>query len=462
MKNTRRRSFALYILVLGFLFGLVVLTFKLITNSNTWALSSVNRHVSGIGLSNSGKVLDKNNVILAQSLDNKRNYHTDEKIRKSMLHTVGDGTSQITTSIQSLYKAELYGYNFITGINCPNFLSVRKNVKLTLDSDVCKVALDKLGNTKGAVAVYNYKTGDIICMVSTPTYDPYSPPIIKGDNDEMYAGAYLNRVLSSTYTPGSIFKIVTAASGFENISSIDNKTFNCEKTFKVNNGDITCMSSHGNIDFKNAFAKSCNIYFSKLAIELGSDKMTNTANSLGFNKSFNINKAQTKASKYDVKSSNDYYLGWSGIGQHNDLVNPMHMLILMGAIANQGTAIMPNMIEEIVSDNAFSFLTNSSKKTQTVNFMQKETASKLKDIMRHAVKNNYGDSLFKDLTVCAKTGTAEVGENKDPHAWMVGFATNEEHPLAFVVIAENAGFGLKSAGPIAKSVMAAAIKNSSD
>ena len=78
--------------------------------------------------------------------------------------------------------------------------------------------------------------------------------------------------------------------------------------------------------------------------------------------------------------------------------------------------------------------------------------------MRYTVKNNYSDSMFPGLNVCAKTGTAEVGGNKKPNAWMVGFSINEKTPLAFVVIVEDAGFGIKEAGPIAKIIMAEACK----
>ena len=85
-------------------------------------------------------------------------------------------------------------------------------------------------------------------------------------------------------------------------------------------------------------------------------------------------------------------------------------------------------------------------------------ANKLKEMMRYNVTANYGDSLFPGLNVCAKTGTAEVGEDKEPHGWMVGFSSNENSPLAFSVIVENSGYGSKTAGPIASKVMNLATK----
>ena len=85
--------------------------------------------------------------------------------------------------------------------------------------------------------------------------------------------------------------------------------------------------------------------------------------------------------------------------------------------------------------------------------LSSNTANQLKNIMRYTVKNRYGDSMFPKMEVCAKTGTAEVGEGKLPHGWMVGFSQNKDFPYAFAVVVENSGYGIKTAGPIASSIM---------
>lgn len=459
MKSTRYRSIGLTFLTFIFLIGLCVLTFRIIINANTWALSSFNKHISNIGLTDCGAITDRNDVILAQSQDGRRTYNKNSEIRKALLHTVGDNSLHISTAVQTQYRTDLLGYNIVTGINCPSFSSLKNNIKLSLDSKLCRSALSQLGSKKGAVAVYNYKTGEILCMVSSPTYDPNSPPSPKELSEEKYEGVYLNRVLSAAYTPGSVFKLITSACGIENMSDIDNKIYNCSKSHTVNGKEITCLSNHQNLRFKDALAKSCNIYFSKLAIDLGKNKMAETANRIGFNRSFEIGKAKTKVSQYNVINANDYDLGWSGIGQYNDLLNPMHMLIFMGAIANDGTAVIPNFISEIRPSNpiASTFKKNVPQKKE-ISLISKNTSNKLKEAMRYTVKNNYSDSMFPGLNVCAKTGTAEVGGNKKPNAWMVGFSSNEKTPLAFVVIVEDAGFGIKEAGPIAKIIITEACK----
>lgn len=457
MRNARSRSIVLSILTFLFLFGIGLFVFKFITNANTWVLSPINKHLSGNGIDQLGDITDRNNVVIAHSENNKRRYHSDEETRRALLHTIGDNDDHIPSSVQTLYKDVLYGYNLIFGVTSPTIFNQNKNIQITLDSELCKAALASLGTHKGAVCVYNYKTGEILCMVSSPTYDPYYPEVVEKDTTSKYDGAYINRVIHSSFTPGSVFKIITSASGITNFNDIDKKTYSCNQIELVDDKKITCLGYHGNIAIKNAMMKSCNIYFANLAIELGKAKMTATANSMGFNKNFKFNRITTKSSFYNVDDANDYDLGWSGVGQYSNLLNPLHSTILMGAIANSGNAIIPHFIKNISFNESIEnkiFQNNISEEK----LLNENTADKLKELMRYNVTANYGDNMFPNLNVCAKTGTAEVGENKEPHGWMVGFSSNEDTPLAFSVIVENSGYGYKTAGPIASTVLNLAAK----
>ena len=454
MRNTHAHSIVLILLVLAFLGGIGLFVYRLVVNANYWALSPINKHFSGDNLSSAGKILDRNNVVLAYSENNQRIYHKDENIRKAVLHTIGDNDAKIATAIQTLYRPELCGYNLIFGARTPDFLKQSKNIQVTLDSELCKAALLELGSHKGAVCIYNYKTGDILCMVSTPTFDPYHPEIVNADKTGQYEGAYINRVLSSSYAPGSVFKLVTGAAGLKFINDMENKTYACSQTETVNGKKITCMGHHGDINLKNAMMNSCNIYFADLAIELGKNSMTQTANALGFNRTFKFDRIETKKSVYDVQNADNCNLGWSGIGQYNDLLNPMHCTILMGSIANSGKAVVPHIIKNIFTDENNDI--NCNLEPITERLLEENIANILKDMMRYNVTANYGSSLFSGLTICAKTGTAEVGENKQPHGWIAGFSSDEKLPLAFSVIVENSGYGSKTAGPIASKVMSLA------
>ena len=446
MKNTRNRSIVLALMAFAFLCGIGFFIYRFVTSANLWVLSPINKHLSEVNATLVGDILDRNGVVLAHSKNNIRTYNNDETIRKAVLHTVGDKEDQIATSVQKLYHDELSGYNFIFGVNTPKIFKQGKNIQITLDSEICKAALNAIGNHKGAICIYNYKTGEIVCMVSTPTFDPYHPEVVTNDKTGQYEGAYINRVISSSFAPGSVFKLLTTAAGLTFFDNIEDKIYSCHQTEVVNGEKITCLSNHGDIKLKNAMMESCNIYFAKLAIDLGKSNMTKMANEMGFNKNFSFDRLTTKKSVYDVSDADDYYLGWSGVGQHKDLLNPMHSTILMGSIANSGLAVFPCIVKR----------DQVNKKVER--FLTKEVADKLKEMMRYNVTANYGDSMFPGLNVCAKTGTAEVGENQKPHGWMVGFSSKEETPLAFSVVVENSGYGSKTAGPIASKVLNLAAK----
>jgi len=177
---------------------------------------------------------------------------------------------------------------------------------------------------------------------------------------------------------------------------------------------------------------------------------------MGFNKSFDFDGIATSKSVYKVDGAQDNELAWSGVGQFTDMTNPYHMMLMMGAIANDGIPVKPYMIDRISTPFG---LTTKSGHTQTDSrFISTVTAGRLKTYMRYNVTNNYGDGMFPGLAVCAKTGTAEVGGGKNPNGWMVGFSSNEKTPLAFAVIVENTRSGIGSAGQIASKLMIATAK----
>ena len=453
MKKTKDRSIIIYFLVISFFIGMSLFLGKMFIHAKDWAMSPINTHLSGSEFENAGKILDRNDVILAQSVDGERRYNDDAATRKAMLHVVGDDSINITTAIQNVFTADLFGYNIVTGIGAPEYFNTSKDIKLTLDSSICKVASEQLGSRKGAVCVYNYKTGEILCMTSRPTYDPYNKPDLSDSSNEAYSGAYLNRVLSSSFTPGSTFKIITSAAAIDNTSDIYTRNFNCQGKEIVGGEKITCMEYHGNINFKDAMAQSCNIVFADIAMELQKDKMTQEAEAMGFNQAMEVDGIKVSESHYDVSKASEADLGWSGIGQQNDLVNPFHMMKIMGAIANNGTPVEPYMIDSMSVYKGINTYTAKTKDSEQM--LSESTAQKLKELMRYTVETNYGNSMFSGLTVCAKTGTAEVGEGKKPHGWIVGFSTDEKCPVAFVVVVENSGYGYTQAGPIATAVLKA-------
>ncbi len=451
MKRILRRSFFITLITIAFFIGLGVFTFRFFSHSEEWINQKYNGHIAGdSGITKAGMIFDRNGEILAQTVDEQRVYHDDEIIRKATLHDVGDNGINISTAVQSLYRNDLIGYNSVLGFGVPEEWRQSKNITLTIDSQLSKVAYQALAGKKGSVILLNYETGEILCDVSITSYDPQNPPVITEENEEEYDGAYLNRGISATYTPGSIFKIITSAAAVEHIPDIHEQTFHCSGSVEIDGEEVICSGVHGDISFENGFAQSCNVAFAEITMQLGKENMENMATKLGIESSFSIDKVDTLRGHYDVSSASNVDFAWSGIGQYTTLVNPMQMAILMSAIANDGTAITPYLLSNITSSD-FSKVENTlSQSGKTL--MSEDTAFELEELMRHTVITNYGDWMFPELEVCAKTGTGQVEDGKN-NAWMVGFSSNEDTPIAFAVIVEDGVSGYSTAGTVASTVI---------
>lgn len=458
MKRTLKRSWLIFIVAIAFLVGLCFLVVETVLNASDWVDQPYNGHISGSGgLIQAGKITDRNGVVLAESVDGERVYHKNKQVRKSLLHVVGDNSLNISTAIQSQFRSELTGYSFIWGLDMPQSFRHGHDMQLTVDAKTCKVAYNKLKEYEsGACVIYNYETGEIICSVSTKTYDPNSPPKITKDNEKEYEGIYLDNVLSSTYTPGSIFKIVTAAAAIENIPDIWERTWDCEGRENIGGNDVTCVGSHGRVNLKQAFGHSCNIVFAELAVELGEKKMTEMANKMGINSSFVISGVNTKKGHFDVSKADKNQLAWAGVGQFTDAVNPAQMSILCGAIAKGGTPVIPY----IISGKSGSILVDIGLSKTGVtgkSLVSPSTSKKLEKLMRYAVVHDYGDTMFGGLKMCAKTGTGETAKGSDNEkndGWMIGYCKDKEYPLAFACVVRGSNqYGYATAGQVAKAAV---------
>lgn len=458
MKRIMQRSYFVLIIALVFFAGLGFVSYKVVANSGRWVQHSLNMYLpSGGNFSDAGRILDRDGKVLAYTDESKhRQYSDDENVRRSLLHVVGDASLNISTAVQSMYRADLSGYNFVLGMGLPDSLR-SEDIKLTVDADACKAAYEAMDGLKGACIVYNYKTGEVLVSVSTPTYDPADPPAITEENAGEYDGVYLDNVLSSTYTPGSTFKIVTAASAIENIKDIYKRTFTCSGEYEVLGRTITCESAHGEVTFEEAFAHSCNCAFAQMAIEIGDAKLKQTAEELGFNHSgYTMSGMPIAASRYDAVGAGDNYLAWSGIGQYEDLANPAHMAMICAAVANGGTAVSPYIVED--DGKLLGKLGIKTNKAGDVNMISAELADKVRSLMRKAGEGYAEDSYvyLAGLKFCAKTGTAELGEDeygdRRTNAWFVGFTEDEAHPYAFAVVRVDGGYGIESASVIEAAV----------
>jgi len=290
--------------------------------------------------------------------------------------------------------------------------------------------------------VSNYETGEILCMVSSPTFDPANPP--DSFDSSLFEGVFVNRAIQSVYTPGSVYKLVTSMAAIENVRNLNERVFECNGVLETSRGTVTCPAEHGRLDFVRGMRVSCNVVFGELAIEMGADVMAEYASKSGLSVRTRVSGIQTAEGNFERASPDSANLAWSGVGQFTNTVCPASMLRFVGAIANNGNAVE---LHYLMRSGASSILP-----ARTSRVLSSDTANELAAIIE--IQNR--DS-FPNLEIHAKSGTAQVGGNLDPHAWYVGFITNENYPLAFVVIVENGGGGFAVASPIANRVLQEAI-----
>ena len=239
---------------------------------------------------------------------------------------------------------------------------------------------------------------------------------------------------------------LTAAAALENIPSLGEELFYCEGETEIAGVPITCVSAHGEQTFEQALANSCNCAFAKLAVRLGQDTMVDYVRQFGLLDAQTLDGIPTAKGNYPLEFVGDPEIGWSGIGQSTDLVCPYSMLRFVAAIANGGILLEPKLI-------------NDGKSPVAERYMNSDTANELKRMMNYTAVTSYdAEYNFPGLKICAKTGTAELGDG-DSHSWFVGFLADDEHPYAFVTLVERGGYGITVAGAITNGFLQWAVEN---
>lgn len=451
MNRVAHRTTIALLLALVLIVGMLLFVCEFMLNAGDWVVFPGNPHVYNGTNIGCGLIVDRSGRVLLSATDG-RLYSDDLGIRKSTIHWLGDRSGYISAPAASYYSEEMAGYSLINGLY--SYSGTGGEAEMTISAQVQKAALEAMGSYKGTVAVYNYKTGEIICAVSAPNYDPDNVPDISGDTSGAYEGVYLNRFTQVSYVPGSIFKIVTTAAALESLDNPMLLKFTCNGTYQMGVDEVVCEGNHGSIDLKTALAKSCNCYFAQLAELMGGDTLQKYVTKFRVIEPVSFDGITTARGSFDIDNAAGVEIAWSAIGQHLDLVNPCRFMTLMGAIAGGGEAKEPYIISQVTSGTSVQHKTHA---TSTGRLMSKDTAQVLTELMRNNVISIYGDSNFDGLTVCAKSGTAEVGGGQKPNATFAGFVTDEEYPLAFVAIIENGGSGSSVCVPIVSQVLQACV-----
>ncbi|AUY50733.1 penicillin-binding protein 2 [Streptomyces sp. CB01881] len=350
------------------------------------------------------------------------------------------------------------------------------DVVTTINAKAQKAAFDGLGNKKGAVVALDPRTGAILALVSTPSYDPGVFAGSESADSKAWTDLnadpnkpMLNRALRETYPPGSTFKLVTAAAAFENsvFQNIDDQT-QTPKSYLLPGTKTELKNESDNEPCENATVKvamdwSCNTVYGKIGAELGKEKMRAQAEKFGFNSTVDT-PVRSEKSVFPTNSTPDG-VALDSIGQHDTRATPLQMAMVSAAIANNGSLMQPYLVDQERSAS----LTTISKHTekQFSQAISPATAQKLQDMMVSVVENGTGkNARIPGLTVGGKTGTAQHGEDNSglPFAWFTSYAkTADGQSVAVAVVVEDGSnnrdgiSGGRLAAPVAKAVMQAAL-----
>ena len=409
-----------------------------------------------------GTVTDRDGTVLAYTGENgERRYNASRETRMAVSQVVGDSGGKVSTGVDTFHAQYMLGFRSSVFERVSDALTGTPqrgdDLTLTISERLSRYITEQFPEGKrGAVVVMNYKTGDVLAMVSLPQFDPLDMDAALEDEA---AGALINRATQGLYPPGSTFKIVTMASALENLPDLEDFAFDCTGYYPVGSYSVTEASAHGVQTLSDAFKNSCNTAFAALSQELGYEMLGDTAEKLGFNENFMFGDMIVYNSSYPIDDLSDEDLAWSSIGQGRVLATPMHMTLIAAAVANGGVMVEPHLLARITTAQGGTLELPGSREGKRV--LSETVAARLEKEMVRVVKSGTGTraALDNGYVVAGKTGSAEASNDKSvkAHAWFVGYITNDNAPYAISVLVENGGSGGSVAAPLARKTLQKAI-----
>lgn len=352
------------------------------------------------------------------------------------------------------------------------------NINLTIDADLQQFISNRVKDLAASVVVMDIKTGEIIAMVSNPSFD--SNRFIEGVSKEYWQELIddpqkpmNNKPISAVYPPGSTFKLMVAIAALENSISPDKKVF-CNGSYQLGNRKFHCWKNggHGNVNMSDAIKHSCNVYFFDIANQIGIDNITQVAQKFGYGESFDIGLYGVKSGnlpseEWKQKIFNQPLVGGdtlnTAIGQGFVLASALQMVVATSRLVNGGIPIVPYLVKNSNTNNQYQDLQNRP-------LTAKSNIDLVVEGMRRVVNEEGGTAYGKRITkkgfeMIGKTGTSQVIskreddmsqeeiDNNQNHAIFVGAVPINSFKYAIAVVIENGGSGSSTAAPIGKDVM---------
>lgn len=410
-----------------------------------------------------GDILDREGRVLARSSSFQGRFIREYPLGKAAAHVIGYATFRLGTSgLEAAYNRELLGL-----VGSLSYLNEFRRIQdlprkgyslgLTLDAELQRLAFQLLEGHRGAVVALNPNTGEILALASSPSFEPQ---IVEEQwellQDPRQGSPFLNRAIQGLYPPGSTMKLVVAAAALEKNLNIAEKRFYCPGYIEIEGRRLTCPQVHGNINFREALMYSCNVAFAQLALEVGPLTLKKAADNFGFNQalSFDLPVATSLAPFTEDNDTN--LLAEGAIGQGKVLATPWQMGLVAAAIANEGLLMRPFLVARIINDEEKIIKETPPRLARVVT--SPSIARIIKGAMVATVEDGTGRSAkIPGIKVAGKTGSAQNPQGK-AHSWFIGFAPAETPQVAVSVIMENAGAGAEAAAPVAREIIAKALR----
>lgn len=345
-----------------------------------------------------------------------------------------------------------------------------KNLYMTLDMELQEYMEEQFKEDKrvGAFIAMDPKTGELITMVSYPTYslNMFSSQILNEDWQKIIndpGRPLTNKTIAGEYPPGSVFKVVSAISFLENGIDPKEKYLDRNGYYEIGKWRWRAWKAggHGYVDMKKSIVESANPYYYRLADQIGHKSIVETAHIFGLGEKTGIDiPGEKRGILPDVEwkkkvIGSGWYKGDTillSIGQGYLTVTPLQIAVLYAAIANKGYVYSPHLAKSLVDFSGEKVEEVLGKKHEIKNF-PKKYYNILNDALIATVAQNNGTTKIlrrKDITVAAKSGSAQNAHSKTTHAWVAGYFPAEDPEIVFTVVLEGAGGGGAMGGAMAK------------
>lgn len=419
------------------------------------------RVLSAFNDPNRGRILDRDGNVLAQSTAEGSRQYTDF----SLAHVLGYIDPRFGSQ-----GAELAFTSWLTGraggtwadaFNAEFRRDANKglDIRLTIDPVIQAAAAQALGDNRGAVVALDPRSGEVLAMVSVPTYDPGSLSE-QGEallNDER--SPLLNRATQGVYPPGSTFKTVTASSALEHGVVAPDTPVTCPGEIVIDGFPISCDNvpqGTGTYPFRDAFAFSVNAIFGQVGVALGWQDLLDTASRFGFGRALDFTLDTAPTQVYTPGSElTKTLLASTAFGQGELLATPLQMALIAATIANDGVQMRPHIgLAAYDGDRRVAALESATG----TRVLDPGVAATMRDFMVAVVDNGQANGVqMQGVKIGGKTGTAESGVEGESHAWFIAFAPAEDPVIAVAVVVEYGGRGGEVASPIAGQIIRAAL-----